>query len=163
MIMIVPPSKVLDRVLFEYIDKNIQEQQAGIDLTLKDIYYFIGYGKVDFDNKHRKLAQILKIEFEDKAHLSQGAYKITLNEYFKIDNRTIGIFFPRTSLLRNGVAIYSGLFDPGFEGYAEMLMHVINPNGIEIYKNARVGQIVFFRSRSNLKEYSGIYKTKKNK
>lgn len=161
--MIVPPSKVFDRIISEYIDRKIQEQQAGIDLTLKDVYYFIGYGRIDFDNKHRKLAQTLKIEFDDKAHLSQGVYKISLNEYLKIDNRTLGIFFPRTSLLRNGVAIYSGLFDPGFEGYAEMLMHVINPNGIEIYRNARVGQIVFLRSRSSFREYSGIYRTKRGK
>ncbi|MEM0356630.1 MAG: hypothetical protein QXV16_00965 [Candidatus Anstonellales archaeon] len=159
--MIIPPEQAIDRIVYEYLSKDLQIQQAGIDVTLKEIHYFVGYGSLDLDNKNRRLAKTIPIEIEGKEHIAPGVYKIKLNEYFKLDRKTIGILFPRTTLLRNGVAIYAGLFDPGFEGYAEVLMHVINPNGVEIYENARIGQIVFIKNTKLLGEYRGIYKKSK--
>ncbi len=157
--MIIPPQHAIDKIISKYIDANKQIQQAGIDLTLKQIYTFISYGALDFDNTNRKLAENIELKWEDDyLHLAPGCYKIKINELINLDNRTIGIFFPRSSLIRNGATIYSGLFDPGYRGHPELLLHVINPSGLEIYRNAKVGQIVLFRNRTKLGEYKGIYK-----
>lgn len=157
--MIVPPQQAIDKIIKDYVDADKQVQQAGIDLTVKHVYTFLSYGTIDFDNTNRKLADTMKLEWESGyLHLASGCYKIKLNELINLDDRTIGIFFPRSSLIRNGATIYAGLFDPGYKGHPELLLHVINPSGLEIYKNAKVGQLVLFKNRKRLGEYKGIYK-----
>lgn len=160
--MIIPPNEALDKYVRKYIDSSFQVQQAGIDLSISKIYSFISYGSIDFDNKNRKLADSveIKLENDEPTHLASGVYRIKTNELIELDNKTIGVFFPRSSLIRNGASVSAGLFDPGYKGYPEFLLTILNPNGLEVYKNARIGQIVFFRSRKKLSEYKGIYKNK---
>ncbi len=67
--------------------------------------------------------------------------------------------FTRTTLLRSGAKLGCALWDPGFEGMAEVLLSVLNPNGIRLKKNARIAQIVFFKLEKEARDlYNGIYK-----
>lgn len=159
--MILTPEEVIKKGILNV--HEIQKQQAGIDLTLKSVHIFESAGAVDFDNSKRKRALTKEIPWDDenKIILGPGAYKITLNEHVKIPNNVVGVFFVRTSLIRNGAEVVAGLWDPGFEGTGEMLLVVHNPHGIVLYKNARIGQIMFIEENRQFKPYEGIYKTTK--
>ncbi|NPA22304.1 MAG: deoxyuridine 5'-triphosphate nucleotidohydrolase [Candidatus Micrarchaeota archaeon] len=159
--MILTPEEAVKMGLIKgLIDPEKQLQQAGIDLTLKAVHIFEGEGIVDFDNTKRRTAPTKELPWDDegKIRLGQGAYKITLNERIELPNNVIGIFFPRTTLLRSGVSVFAGLWDPGFEGWGEMLLSVQNPYGIVLYRNARVGQLMFIKENKEYKPYQGVYK-----
>jgi dUTP pyrophosphatase len=146
-------------------DASVQKQQAGFDLTLESAYEFISGGAADFDNKERKIADCKKMEYKDGwLDLKQGAYKVTLNERFKVPADAAGVCLTRTTLIRNGAYLITGLWDPGFEGKVEMLLVVENPFGIRLKEHARVGQICFLRMEGEAEQlYQGIYKNLEKK
>lgn len=143
------------------IKDNVQFQPAGIDLTLSKVMQFTDSGVVDFDNKNRKLSNVVELEFSDegKIYLPKGAYKIVYNEIVKVPLNSIALGFPRSSLLRCGATIECAVWDSGYEGRSESLLLVENDHGITLYKDARILQLVFFETRGVVeKGYSGIYK-----
>ncbi len=146
-------------------DANVQKQQAGFDLTLESVYEFLSGGAADFDNKERKIADCKKMEYKDGwVGLGKGAYKVTLNERFKVPADAAGVCLTRTTLIRNGAYLITGLWDPGFEGKVEMLLVVENPFGIRLKEHARIGQIYFLRMEGEAEQlYQGIYKNLEQK
>ncbi len=145
----------------QYVDKDKQMQQAGFDLTLKKVFRFKSPGKVDFSNEERRLADVEEMPFNEEGwlFLLQGSYKVVFNEYFKLPKHVAGFAFTRTTLLRSGVSLHFGVWDPGFEGMAEALMVVHNPQGFYVKRNARIAQIVFFLLEKEAEQgYEGAYK-----
>jgi dUTP pyrophosphatase len=138
-----------------------QEQPAGFDLTVAKISRFEGAGAIDGDNSKRKLPATAELSFppdNKPLHLPPGPYKVQFNELVKIPADCIALAFPRSSLLRMGVSAHNAVWDPGYEGRSEGLINVSNPNGVDIYKNAKLVQIVFMRIEGGAKsQYSGIY------
>jgi dUTP pyrophosphatase len=146
-------------LLEQLVDKNVQLQPAGVDLTLRDIFEFSSEGVIDFSNKHRVLSECRKIEFKEGfAHLEKGAYKVVYNEAVRIPKDCIALAFPRSSLLRCGAFLQCAVWDPGYEGRSESLLIVSNPHGIRFAKDARLVQLVFFKlSKKSRSTYSGKY------
>jgi dUTP pyrophosphatase len=164
--MILTTKKVEEHgIIHNMRDANVQKQQAGFDLTLEAVYEFLSGGAVDFDNKERKMADCKKLDFKDGwLDLRKGAYKITLNERFKVPADAAGFCLTRTTLIRNGAYLITGLWDPGFEGKVEMLLVVENQFGIKLKEHARVGQIYFIRMESAAEKlYEGVYKNLEHK
>ncbi len=59
-----------------------------------------------------------------------------------------------------GCTLNTAVWDSGYSGKSESLLNIYNPNGIKIYKNSRVMQLLFYQLDSNVrKKYSGIYKS----
>ena len=137
-----------------------QFQPCGIDVTLKEAYLFKSAGKIDFDNKERKLSEVEPLPFHsDDMHLKAGAYKVIFNEYVRIPKDAAAFCFPRSSLLRCGVSLECAVWDPGYEGRSEALLVVRNEHGITLKRNAKIGQMVFIRlSEAAGALYSGVYK-----
>ncbi|MFH1222134.1 MAG: deoxyuridine 5'-triphosphate nucleotidohydrolase [Candidatus Micrarchaeota archaeon] len=137
-----------------------QFQPAGVDITLKEAHEFTAAGKIDFDNKERKISSTRVLHFEnDEILLKPGPYKVIFNEYVKIPDDAAAMCLPRSSLLRCGVALHCALWDPGYEGRSEALLVVYNPHGIILKKNAKIGQLVFIKllEKAN-SSYEGVYK-----
>ncbi|MFN3910014.1 MAG: deoxyuridine 5'-triphosphate nucleotidohydrolase [Candidatus Anstonellaceae archaeon] len=148
-------SKLVENLIF-----SSQQQPAGIDLTIKDIYEFDGDGVIDGDNSKRKLPPTKKIEWdkEEKVMLKAGAYKIIFNEVINVPADAIAIAQSRSSLLRAGAATINAVWDPGYSGRSEGLLVVFNPKGITFYKNAKVLQLIFIRLEKEAKNlYQGKY------
>jgi len=137
-----------------------QYQPAGIDMTLKSVHKFDEAGKIDFDNKERKISAVSELEFSnDELHLEKGAYKVIFNEYVKIPADAAAFCFPRSSMLRCGVTLECAVWDPGYEGRSEALLLVSNEHGITFKKNAKIGQMVFVKLVEATKDlYEGKYK-----
>ncbi len=158
--MILPKQHLISAKLFEGIIKNEQYQPAGFDVSLKEVYKFKSAGKIDFNNKERKLSDVELIKFKnDKINLQEGAYKVIFNEYVRIPKDIVAFCFPRSSLLRCGVTLECAVWDPGYEGRSEALLIVGNEHGLIMKKNAKIGQMVFLKLIKAASElYKGKYK-----
>jgi len=124
------------------LEDNIQ--QHGIDLNL------IKVEKLDFTLGNRglipaegktQLCDRVEVELiDDKWHLMQGVYDITLAQGCNIPADMMLLIRQRSSLLRNGAILHSSVFDAGFKtDKIGTILHVHQP--IIIERRARVAQI----------------------
>ena len=157
--MIVPKQHLETANVIEVLHRS-QFQPCGIDVTLKEAYAFKSAGKIDFDNKERKISEVEPISFEaDEIKLSPGAYKVIFNEYVRIPKNAAALCLPRSSLLRCGVSLECAVWDPGYEGRSEALLVVRNEHGIVLKRNAKIGQMIFIKlSEETNSLYEGVYK-----
>jgi dUTP pyrophosphatase len=133
-----------------------QEQPAGFDLTVSKVYSF---QKTQYSLETSKTENSELVELpapEDWFDLSEGAYVAELNEITTIPGDAIGILFPRSTLLRNGLDLRTALFDPGYSGQPKVLLVCYRPAKIKRF--ARVGQLVIIRSNKEFeRQYAGRY------
>ena len=64
---------------------------------------------------------------------------------------------PRSTLLRCGANVGTAVWDRGYSGRSESLLTVENSNGIRIFKDARVLQLIFMRTLTDESLYKGIF------
>ena len=136
-------------------DKQIQPN--GLELTLNSVWMFKSAGKM---GENRELPQFEEVKLNEKNFykLEKGSYKIKLNETVKIPEDYFAIARPRSSLLRMGATISTALWDSGYIGKSEALLTVFNEFGIEIERNSRMMQLLFFYLGEFVEEsYSGNY------
>jgi len=126
------------------VDENTQVQSCGVDLTVRTVSTFDSRGSVDFDNKNRAMSERTPLDWIDGwVQLPSGAYHITYNELVTLPDDIMALAYPRSSLLRCGVTLYTAVWDPGYSGRAEALLVVHNAHGFTLGKDGRVAQLVF--------------------
>lgn len=153
-------------LISDFINLEKQLTPNGFDLTLKEVFKIEGAGEIDFSNNERKFPEFNLIEPEKRNpedkygwwFLKKGSYKIKANEDFRMPLNLIAIARTRSSLLRSGAIVNSGVWDAGFEGKVEFLLDVVNEKGIWIKQNARVLQVIFFKMNETNKGYEGVHK-----
>jgi dUTP pyrophosphatase len=125
-------------------DEASQIQPCGVDLTVRTVSRFVSRGAIDFDNSGRVLALREEMPWLDGAiDLPVGSYHIVYNERVNLPSDIMALAYPRSTLLRCGVTIYTAVWDPGYSGRAEALLVVHNTHGFRITSDARVAQLVF--------------------
>jgi len=125
-------------------DVRTQVQPCGVDITVRTVSRFQSSGAVDFDNTQRVLSSLEAIPWQDGwVDLPQGAYHIFYNERVNLPPDVMALAYPRSSLLRCGVTLFTAVWDPGYSGRAESLLTVRNEHGFRLRKDARVAQLVF--------------------
>lgn len=142
------------------LDPDTQVQPNGIDLTLRSVSWYASPGQLGVTNEDRVLARADKLEFDPEGwvHLAPGPYLATLNETLHIPLGLTGLTWPRSSLLRSGVAVHTAVGDAGYEGCYQVLLSVLNPRGFRIARNARIVQEVFFTLVTPVSQgYAGVY------
>ena len=154
------------------IDQQTQIQSNGIDFTLREVRRFnvpkskedrmAKAGRVDFDNTYRRLADTLLLSFDSTGwvYLPEGCYKVIFNEIVHIPPDVFGIARPRSSLIRNGVTVETGVWDSGYAGRSEALLLVFNRSGVHLQQNARIVQVIFFELSMPIEDkdtYAGRY------
>ncbi|MEM4049049.1 MAG: deoxyuridine 5'-triphosphate nucleotidohydrolase [Zestosphaera sp.] len=142
----------------DLLDTNTQLQPAGIDLRVSQVFKFRSAGVIGFNE--RKLPEVEEVLPENGYwSLDPGVYKIRFAEIVELPRDVLALCFPRSSLLRSGVLVSCTVWDPGYVGRGEALMHVMNPHGINLGVGARVVQLIFFRlNKAVEKTYEGFYK-----
>ncbi|MFA5077326.1 MAG: deoxyuridine 5'-triphosphate nucleotidohydrolase [Candidatus Micrarchaeia archaeon] len=158
--MILPKELLVKGDLVRDFIGESQFQPAGVDVTLKELYSFKNAGKIDFDNKERRISDVEPVQFvNEEMKLAQGAYKVIFNEYVRIPQDAAAFCYPRSSLLRSGITLSCAVWDPGYEGRSEALLIVSNPHGAILKRNAKIGQMVFIRLLEKTSySYAGVYK-----
>lgn len=142
------------------INPDTQIQVNGVDFTLKTVEMFIERGTIDFDNTKRRVPKT-KVIFQSaepgkRMLLPMGVYLVSLNEKVNFPKNIGAMTKPRSSLFRMGTYIVSAVWDSGYSGFGQVLL-VVGEEGIEIYSNARICQMVFFKLDEETEGYNGIY------
>lgn len=175
-----------EELVREYINLEVQLQNNGFDLTVRTIHNLCDRGIIDFDNSKRivpKCNDFNLIAFRKYAslygditsldektketccRLEKGAYIVTFNEIIKMPLNLVGLSIHRSSLMRCGATCLwgvtgeetaKGVWDGGYEGRGQTLLVVHNRNGLLLYENARIAQMLFIR-RNEWEGYNGIY------
>lgn len=129
----------------EIVDLETQVQPNGIDLTLSSLEKLTGPGQIGLTNDDRILAPAADVTFASGGfvHLDPGVYIARLNEAVRLPAHVMAIAKPRSSLLRNGVAVHNAVWDAGYAGRSQVQMVVYNPAGFRVARNARIVQMVF--------------------
>lgn len=139
-------------------DSDRQLTPNGFDMSLKAVATFEGPGKLDFTNEERELPETTLVEQNDDWwELTDGIYKLTMNEVVNIPDTLVGIGFPRSSLMRMGAHIENAFWEAGYHGETECLLCVDNPEGIRLKNDARVLQISFHELEAVDEGYRGRY------
>jgi dUTP pyrophosphatase len=148
-----------------YINLETQLQPSGFDLSLTEIRVFDGHGSVDFSNKKRTIAKTIPIKQDEDGwyHLSKGCYQIVYNEIVKMPLDLVAIARTRSTLLRNGATVETAVWDPGYKGRSSSLLVVHNKDGMRLKKDARVVQLIFFKTHNVGKGYRGIFQDERMK
>jgi len=130
--------------------------QVGYDLTLKSVKKINGgvitaekttigdYTEV-FPNKTPTDKYIYKLE--------PGTYSLTFEQGITLDNNHTAFIRHRSSVLRCGGVITSGVFDPGFS-VDEIGAVLVVTEVIAIEKGARVAQLLVFQNNES-EAYNG--------
>jgi len=155
-------------IVSELIDPVKQVQPCGVDLTVSKIEMYKGRGTIDFDNSQRSLPRLEEAgkirqtwEISKKSEswqLPTGCYLITFNEVVSVPSDCMGIARPRSSLLRMGATMETSVWDPGYKGRSQCMLVVHNTQGIQIFPNAKLLQIVFMKlNKESEVLYNGAY------
>lgn len=143
-----------------FVSVDDQLQPNGFDLTLASVQRHNGRGAVGRSNADRVLAELVPLAFDadDFVDLDQGIYHVTYNEVVALPLDVMALGRPRSSLNRNGVTIHTAVWDAGYEGRSTSLLHVLNPAGFRVQRDARILQLVFITLNVAAESgYSGIY------
>lgn len=124
-----------------------KKAQVGYDLTIKQIKQVNG-GVVTKDSTTIFPYSDVVASLVDGKYiynLEPGTYSLTFEQGCKLDNKHTAFIRHRSSILRAGGIITSGVYDPGFEVDEMGAMLVVTKNlAIEI--GARVAQIVMMEN-----------------
>jgi dUTP pyrophosphatase len=186
--MILPGKAALSRAIIHHtINLTTQIQPCGVDLTLKRVLSWTSAGSIDFDNTRRKLAETQVLPFQapiedstehdspksqmpDQAKepntggfidLPAGAYLVEFNETIAMPLDVMGEVFVRSSLFRSGALLSGGVMDSGYTGAIGALLQVVNPHGLRVWKDARLGQMVMHEMAEKTDGYQGMYQGRK--
>jgi dUTP pyrophosphatase len=149
-----------DGLVENMVDANVQIQPDGIDLTVGHILIPFGKGFIDFDNSRRHISalQMLHPSEDGIYHLETNiSYIVKIRERINLPKNIVALIKSRSSLIRSGAYIESAVWDSGYRGSGLIILHIINPYGLDLTTNARICQMLFFKVDGYTDEYSGIY------
>ncbi len=130
-------------------DVERQLQPNGFDISVRSVSSYdagAGPGAIGRCDADRTLPAHTELCFDAAGwlELQPGPYLLTFNEVINLPNHLMALARPRSSLLRSGVAIHTGVWDAGYSGRSQALLTVQYPGGFKIQRDARVAQLVFF-------------------
>lgn len=136
--------------IVDYLQTNGfgSKAQVGYDLTLKAVKTING-GLVTKDkttvNDYTEIYPTHSDEGKFLYHLDPGTYSLTFEQGIKLDNKHTAFIRHRSSILRCGGIITSGVYDPAFY-VDEMGAVLIATKPIVIEKGARCAQLIVFEN-----------------
>ncbi|KAF2665614.1 deoxyuridine 5'-triphosphate nucleotidohydrolase [Microthyrium microscopicum] len=92
--------------------------------------------------------------------LPAGAYLVEFNEKLGMPLDAMGELYVRSSLFRSGALLSGGVMDSGYHGALGALLQVINPYGLRLWRDARLGQMVVHEMAEKTDGYQGMYQGK---
>ena len=137
--------------------------QVGYDLTLKEVKQING-GIVMADktivDEYTEIMPTKNANGKLIYKLEPGTYSITFEQGVKLPTNRTAFVRHRSSVLRCGGIITSGVYDPGF-AVDEMGGVLIATKSIIIEKGARVAQIIMFENQES-EAYDGQFQGNKD-
>ncbi len=144
----------------DFVNLSEQLQPNGFDLTLRSIAELTGPGKIGVSNAERVLAPARDLDFDGSGcvELKPGAYLARLNETVALPGNVMALAKPRSSMLRNGVAVHNAVWDAGYVGRSQVQVVVYNSHGFMLSRDARIVQMVFMTlNAATDNPYDGLF------
>lgn len=138
---------------------NIDEkcvQQAAVDLRLDKVWGMIGPFTIDETSKAMRQTHEIEADVDGWYLLPEGPYEVSFDHDIAIGEDEAAIIVTRSTLVRNGVILASGLWDPQFVGRGGCCMHV-RGGTMRIKKGTRIGQFVVWKVKNAQGAYDGDY------
>ena len=136
--------------------------QVGYDLTLKEVKQINGGLVSTKSTTVTPYEDVIAFTLEGQEFfsLTAGSYSLTFEQGVKLPSNKTAFIRHRSSILRCGAIITSGVYDPGFE-VDEMGAVLIVTRPMMIEKGARVAQIIIF-DNSEAELYDGQWQGNKD-
>lgn len=153
----------LSQSTFEPFSDN-QVQPNALDVRLHKVYRWLTTaGRYSFllgieEKIHHPTREVQLILDTNHFYLDPGAYEVLFEGNVSIADGEMGYVVPRSTLVRNGCTLISGLYDSGYNGVVGAQLVVSNPTGAKIEQGARIGQFVLETAQA-LHTYKGSYGT----
>lgn len=149
-------------------DEELQVQPNAIDFTIDRMFNINDNQFIiakDQANPKKELKQMRGgnefLPYPDRAtgiqlfNLKAGSYDILSDVFVELPEGVAAMLVTRSTFVRNGLFLVSGLYDSGFKGHIGCVLH--NQIGTaKIQKGTRIGQIVFVEA-STAFAYAGNY------
>ena len=140
-------------------DTEEQIQPNGIDLRLVEVKHITGRAALPREGRIvGKDVQIDKVPAKDgwfDLHSLNGNYLVEFAEDISVPDGFCATIITRSSLVRVGFDVMSGLWDTGFKGRLGASVRLKNP--VQIQYGARLAQVMFHKSEFNGLRYTGAY------
>jgi len=133
-----------------------QIQQNGIDLRLANLEKLLG-ADIAIRPAEKELCNRWVCKGDHWILWPGNVYEVRFEESVVIPPGVAATIHPRSSFVRNGVFMWSGLYDAGFEGQIGCFLKVLGPSRIRIDKGDRMAQIVFQEANGSA-IYAGEWK-----
>jgi dUTP pyrophosphatase len=153
-----------NRVRITNIDNNKDVQPNSIDLKIDKV--FMPQQSVfilsEERREHRGAKELSTRVFNNEPDwwcLQPGFYEIVFQNEIRLPKGEAGFVIPRSSLVRNGIYLATGLYDSGYEGMMVSGLHVtVGP--FYVKKGTRLAQFLLFEAET-LRKYDGAYGNRK--
>lgn len=147
------------------LDPDKQIGSDGIDLTIKRLSRVeTSVPSILTESKqstvHRPIVAVEPISIEDRQVfvVPEGVYDVEFNEFVTVPEGVAAFLLLRSSFVRAGHRMFSGLYDQGFRNFAGSVLHTAGDSHIEV--NMRLAQIIFVTSEGSGQLYAGGYNYK---
>lgn len=152
------PREFAEKYLTDFDLKDLA--QVGADIRISKLWMvansgFEGISRVKGDS--RKFAQRILIEPSDGEYiLTPGRfYEWTSDTQIHVPENAAGIIVARSSMLRAGLFVTSGLWDPGYKGSLGGFISV-QSGAVVLAQDERVGQLIMLDAAS-CQQYNGYF------
>lgn len=144
-----------------YKDLEKQLQPNGFDLTLAVIGKHDVKGSIGVDEVHIGRASMVSSE-AGWYDLEPGSYLLVFSETVHLPKSISALVRPRSSLVRSGVSIHTGVWDAGYTGQSGAMMTVSNPDGLHLQEGVRIAQMIFLPlTQADEVGYNGQYQNER--
>lgn len=135
---------------------NDMIQPNAVDLRVLDVYS-IGDGTFRITRNNEKIHRgSQKIEPCDGFWaLPPGSYEVIMDHDITIGRGEAGYIITRSTFVRNGCFLTSGLYDSGFSGRVGCLL-VVTSGNLVMERGTRIGQFIL-QDAESVNIYSGSY------
>lgn len=143
--------------IHQFIPEGIA-QPNGIDLSIKRLFQLSG--RVELTKNSKKFPELKEIESEKNYwNLSPGSYLVEVAEEIVIPEDAIGFVAPRSTLIRMGATVFSGIWDKGFQGigdnHGRLLLQTALP--LSLHVSVAIAQMIFISAVDDETVYQGNY------
>lgn len=138
---------------------NIDEdcvQQAAVDLRLEKVWSMAGTFTIDETAKQHRKTTPMELDADGYYTMPPGVYECSFDHDIAIGPDEAALVITRSTLVRNGILMASGLWDPKFAGRGGCALHV-NGGDFRIKPGTRVAQFVVWKVLNAQGAYDGSY------
>ncbi|MFX1515590.1 MAG: hypothetical protein ACFFC6_04715 [Promethearchaeota archaeon] len=140
-------------------------QPNGIDISIGRLFRLSGTVKLSSKKEDRQYPEMQELKpLNNYWHLNPGTYLVEVTEEIVIPNDAIGYVAPRSTLLRMGATVYSGIWDKGFQGVGDNHGRILLQSSLsfQIQISVAIAQMIFISAVDDKTVYQGTYQPVSN-